>query len=351
MSQLHQQRRHISHPAHPETQVASSNSTVNAFMGGRQPAWMAGARPVRPTPRPDHPRQSIRPPLPPTSSATVLPSPAPSDEPSPAVSNPRDSPHSRPDSLAEQPAQNMRQPDLSQQARPVTDVRFVHEPALSADPQPASSFVHSDDAGGVIASSSHISPPGALELSAAPPPSYHALTAASHVAGGRQAPVGRPGDVQRSVPSPRLSLNLEHPFKKRRLTYSGESSSFASFTSNIDAHIQHCGGQRCLSEVERARLQILREACTKEDNFYIALHQLFAVWSLDSQEAYRYVTCSPAVVDAAFEVIGSVLKKNSLLSAPHVSFFAHFPMAIEPLLQFSGQYAATFESALSLFGR
>ncbi|KAH8670829.1 hypothetical protein BX600DRAFT_230463 [Xylariales sp. PMI_506] len=123
-----------------EHQVAASNSTLNRFLGGRQPSWMTGAKPVKPTPRPlnqpakhprppelphprfSRPRQPAAPspsfatqnaPRPPQqvsfpqqthlqrpsplaapaqtsttilAAPTVLPSPDPSDEPSPAVS-------------------------------------------------------------------------------------------------------------------------------------------------------------------------------------------------------------------------------------------------------------------------
>lgn len=94
----------------PDTQpptsheVASSNSTLNAFLGGKQKSWMtAGASNVRPTPR-DPARTSTNSASfqrkcvlvnhrysfgscsktnQSSSAATVLPSPAPSDEPSP----------------------------------------------------------------------------------------------------------------------------------------------------------------------------------------------------------------------------------------------------------------------------
>jgi len=35
-----------------DAEVASSNSTANAFLGGRRPSWMHSAKPVKPSPRP-----------------------------------------------------------------------------------------------------------------------------------------------------------------------------------------------------------------------------------------------------------------------------------------------------------
>ena len=99
-----------------ERELASSNSTANAFLGGRQPAWMQGAKPMRPSPRPPPPNadkptngehmgytgvvlpstfmtQQIQPATSSINPGLVLPSPAPSDEPSPAGPSPHQSPN------------------------------------------------------------------------------------------------------------------------------------------------------------------------------------------------------------------------------------------------------------------
>ncbi|ROV98814.1 hypothetical protein VPNG_08424 [Cytospora leucostoma] len=83
---------HSGLPGGLNNQVVHANTTLNAFVGGRQKAWMLNAAPVQPSPRPP-PRAQLaqQPTLQLSKTPTnVLPSPAPSDEPSPAVSNPRD---------------------------------------------------------------------------------------------------------------------------------------------------------------------------------------------------------------------------------------------------------------------
>lgn len=93
--------------------VATANSTLHAFMGGRQKSWMTDSALAQSSPRPPPParRQPVDSPQPPTASVhpprqvrrpsqqlspaippNLLPSPAPSDEPSPSLSNPTDSP-------------------------------------------------------------------------------------------------------------------------------------------------------------------------------------------------------------------------------------------------------------------
>ncbi|PVH89395.1 hypothetical protein DL98DRAFT_580089 [Cadophora sp. DSE1049] len=73
-----------------ERDVESSNATLNALFGGsRQKSWMMGAgTPVRPTPRPSISKASALPAtLAQKSVASVLPSPAPSDEASPVLAH------------------------------------------------------------------------------------------------------------------------------------------------------------------------------------------------------------------------------------------------------------------------
>ncbi|KAH9212537.1 hypothetical protein DL95DRAFT_177162 [Leptodontidium sp. 2 PMI_412] len=73
-----------------ERDVESSNATLNTLFGGsRQKSWMMGAgTPVRPTPRASISKASVVPTtLTQKSVATVLPSPAPSDEPSPILAH------------------------------------------------------------------------------------------------------------------------------------------------------------------------------------------------------------------------------------------------------------------------
>ncbi|KAK7744570.1 hypothetical protein SLS53_003456 [Cytospora paraplurivora] len=82
---------HSGLPGGLNNQVVHANSTLNAFVGGKQKAWMLNAAPVQPSPRPPR-AQLVQQPTPQLSKTptNILPSPAPSDEPSPAVSNSRD---------------------------------------------------------------------------------------------------------------------------------------------------------------------------------------------------------------------------------------------------------------------
>jgi hypothetical protein len=177
-------RNFAANSADRESQVATSNETVNVLFGGAQRSWMSNVPSVQPTPRPKNPRKSPRkaqqpPPVPlqyvlrsdrPHTSSlrihdatlsllrassdgtaagfgdndmsnshirsapSVLPSPAPSDEPSPAVSATVDSPN--PISASLPGPQSMGEPVFStananQLRLPVTEARF----AVCASPE------------------------------------------------------------------------------------------------------------------------------------------------------------------------------------------------------------------------
>ncbi|KAI1639988.1 hypothetical protein F4809DRAFT_638138 [Biscogniauxia mediterranea] len=104
----------------PAWQVAATNSTLNAWFGGRQPSWLANAKPVRPSPRP--PAHSPRQPLQDTH-PQPQPQPQPQAQPQPRPQSRRQSrPHTNPD------------PDPDPHATPP---QSVASPSTSTAPGPA----------------------------------------------------------------------------------------------------------------------------------------------------------------------------------------------------------------------
>ncbi|KAH8155905.1 hypothetical protein CIB48_g12342, partial [Xylaria polymorpha] len=66
-------------------QVAASNSTLNAWVGRRQPSWLTNATPVLPTPRPARPPPTPTTPAPtPTPARAPIPATSPAPTPTPA---------------------------------------------------------------------------------------------------------------------------------------------------------------------------------------------------------------------------------------------------------------------------
>ncbi|KAM7185848.1 zinc finger MIZ domain containing protein [Rhypophila sp. PSN 637] len=331
--------------------VASSNATANAFLGGRQPSWMSGGVPnsnPRPrTSRQSHPqavsKQPIQNPNPnQTPTQHVLPSPAPSDEPSPALSNPLDSPNPPPAALTE--SQNMVSSGAPESLNaPVTDARFV--PDLLFDEYPPigpgvarrgynghlqspsitnPAFSGPGQPGSVLASPQLSTLPSTLRSPIVPP---NGQLLAAPPSGQNQIPI---------VPERRPSLTGENgPRQAKRRRTDQNPFKYADFVPHIMEYIQRCGGEQALSrEVERPRLALLQDACDREDGFFLALHQLFMLWSNSPHWVYRIVQIEEhRTVDAAFAILETVLKKNQLMSTSHQEWFAKFPAEIKVLLE------------------
>ncbi|ROV90595.1 hypothetical protein VSDG_07417 [Cytospora chrysosperma] len=256
-------------------QVVHANTTLNAFVGGKQKAWMLNASPVQPSRRPPPPRpQQAQDPTSqlPTTPANVLPSPAPSEEPSPAVSNPRDSPNPRTLSVTTAPQR--------QTARQVQTA----QPAGLAD-----LHSHSGD-------------------------TAQALTEA--VAEGPD----RPPTADNAM--------ADRP--------------------NFKPVTQKGGIEALKPDVERPRFQILRDACDRKDNFYITLHQLYCLWSIDHQIASNLLLCDPESVRIGFGILESVLKKNAGFSKSNLLWCARFPgRSLEQHRNPTVNQVAAFLSSLS----
>lgn len=91
-------------------------------------------------------------------------------------------------------------------------------------------------------------------------------------------------------------------------------------------HIQRTGGEAGLRvDVDKPRMQLLMAACEQGDYFFVALHQLFAIWSEMPQETYRILQLPADIADQGFSTMEQLLKKNQSVSPEHRRFFANFP--------------------------
>ncbi|KAK4249107.1 hypothetical protein C7999DRAFT_30474 [Corynascus novoguineensis] len=287
-------------------QIASSNATANAFLGGRQPSWITpGAPPRKPTSRPVTSRPTV-------AQATqqqqqqpaVLPSPAPSDEPSPALSNVLDSPKTNTASLTE--VHNM--PPISPSGPTsfaVTDTRFVQGASRPLGVQEAP---RPETVGRMLPVENR---PPARQYMSQPASSGVQITGAGY---GRESP---PTGSSEAAPSPKRR-RIENP----PLNSTGDPSPLPV----LEQYIQASGGNGALEPtVERPRVMLLREACKEDDRFFLILHQLFSIWSLKREEAHQCLPLDPPIIDQAFAMLELVLKKNELLSPRHQHWFSQYP--------------------------
>ncbi|KAK3365709.1 hypothetical protein B0T24DRAFT_536882, partial [Lasiosphaeria ovina] len=263
----------------------------------------------------------------------VLLSPAPSDEPSPVVSTPLDSPNPNPASLPGPGAQTMVLPKPSAYlSLPVTDARFVYN--LTVETHPLDSLTSR-----IASNGGPLSAP--IPTSYPQPPSSVSQVQAQAQARRSQV-LGAEGLIQSPTPSAAVA---PPPLKKRRTDrHQMLRFSLPSFIAKLDQHFQSYGGEQAFtSDIERPRMQLLKDACAKDDGFFLALHQLYCIWSGSSQEAHRFFNYPPQTIDSAFAIIETVLKKNQYISPAHRAFFVHFPVPIKELVGPTTNYASLIE--------
>ncbi|RYP09006.1 hypothetical protein DL765_008603 [Monosporascus sp. GIB2] len=342
-------------------QVAASNSTLNTWFGGRrQPSWMANAKPVNPTPRlpqpkpqpqqhtettapltiftttPPQQQQQHRQPNatitahPPrllhsqqqpqqsqpaqTSRVNlvqeaVLPSPAPSDEPSPSVSHPHESPNAAncdlPASPAEAAATDPRlfvlngQPDNLHPPPP--EQREVQDLTRATTAQPP---LHQSNEPPVT---SEVQTPAAMVLNTPPTQSASAFR----------------GVVQQNDPQVQVA-------KRRRIENpSVELLQRLRASDILRKHVLTCKPEaRPEWYIEQARYQLVQDACERGDLFFIAFHQLFCTWTAAAHEVRQLCEDTGhnvSLVEAAFGIMGTILKSNSSLRQMHVKWLSNFP--------------------------
>lgn len=82
-------------------------------------------------------------------------------------------------------------------------------------------------------------------------------------------------------------------------------------------------------EIVHARCFYLRNASLKQDVFYILLHQLFCLWSLDPEAVCKFLPKSePEALRRAFGTLLQILRDNGTMPNEHLVWFSRFPSPI-----------------------
>ncbi|EFX03094.1 miz zinc finger domain containing protein [Grosmannia clavigera kw1407] len=132
------------------------------------------------------------------------------------------------------------------------------------------------------------------------------------------------------------------PYKRN---YSGQivtptAIHYNSCIGSIDSTINSAGGPARLSQdCEFPRFILLRKACRSNDGFYLALHQLFNIWSLRHEDVYGiFRDLSPQQVDTSFTKLEDILRKNDIIRLSLRQYFTVFPCDIKAMM--SGPFYA-----------
>ncbi|KAI3396899.1 hypothetical protein diail_11512, partial [Diaporthe ilicicola] len=296
----------------------------------------------------------------------VLPSPAPSDEPSPALSNPLDSPNPR-----TRPVTITTQRQTTEQAQAAQCSLSPNAPghSHSANPPVAAAAAAAVERTAALEHATTEMPSESVRISPAmAPPNIPQLKQTDKIANspnGFGSPIvdSRTPAVQ-SPPAP----GEERPSKRRRVecvsqqslangpvlasshspaasnTQAGVASlTFVDLATLIDDRVEQQGGDQALQPIiERARFHILRDACVKQDYFYLILHQLYCLWFINPQTVSTLLG-DVGTITMGFEILDTVLKRNSGFSRSNLEWCANFPCQTSALSRNQTVYSvATF---------
>ncbi|KAH8599098.1 hypothetical protein B0O99DRAFT_590980 [Bisporella sp. PMI_857] len=109
----------------------------------------------------------------------------------------------------------------------------------------------------------------------------------------------------------------------------------------IEQHIKGSGGWENLNTaLERPRFQLLQQACREEDQFYVAFHQIFCLWTTRSIDLLNQGLSlpHPSILNLAFRTIGTLIRENEALAPNHLRFFQDFPGPLPDLLRTTETY-------------
>ncbi|KAI9771129.1 MAG: hypothetical protein M1840_002480 [Geoglossum simile] len=88
---------------------------------------------------------------------------------------------------------------------------------------------------------------------------------------------------------------------------------------------------------ELPRMRLLREACQEEDWFYVALHQMYCLFSMHQQVLVGMIGLSQKHLEG-FQIVRELIKENHLLPQERLAWFAQFPSPLQVLCAQSDFY-------------
>lgn len=117
----------------------------------------------------------------------------------------------------------------------------------------------------------------------------------------------------------------------------------------IADYINAVGGYDGLSgELERPRFRLLAEACKTDDFFYVALHQLFCLWTNNRRLVTSLENFSdPKIAASAFRILAQLIQDNDHLSLNHLNWLCEFPSPLADLMRRSDHYHKTVMSVVN----
>jgi zinc finger MIZ domain-containing protein len=104
--------------------------------------------------------------------------------------------------------------------------------------------------------------------------------------------------------------------------------------------------------VERPRFHLLRDACQREDLFFVALHQLFCLWAVEPATVLQLDGFqNQKTVEHAFQLVTKLIRGNEGLSPVHLKWFTEFPSPLNHLIARSDHYRRSLSEVSFFLGR
>ncbi|EPE09743.1 miz zinc finger domain containing protein [Ophiostoma piceae UAMH 11346] len=105
---------------------------------------------------------------------------------------------------------------------------------------------------------------------------------------------------------------------------------------------------RLSADTEGPRLAIIVEACQTEDGFFILVHQLYCLWSVDRLTCYKYLKpMKTEAIDASFKVIELIFKRNELLRPSLRVWLASFPRSFNSMMSDPSPYSSVLPEVVA----
>ncbi|MCJ1362306.1 hypothetical protein MMC16_001409 [Acarospora aff. strigata] len=162
----------------------------------------------------------------------------------------------------------------------------------------------------------------------------------------KRAKLPTPNDRPLQIPQ-QNQMNMpscEHNTPVTEVAQTAQGASLKQYIPTLNEYVVAVGG---VPGPERSmtlpRIRLLKDACNLEDCFYLVLHQLYCLYSVEPQTVMQLPYFGHELMQS-FDTVARLLLQNSMLPDQATKWFGSFPAPVHYLLQYSSLYRAAYNN-------
>ncbi|KEY69991.1 hypothetical protein S7711_04009 [Stachybotrys chartarum IBT 7711] len=121
-----------------------------------------------------------------------------------------------------------------------------------------------------------------------------------------------------------------HPYETLEVRSDSDSDlAKQTWVQELDAHIARINVESLHQDIEWPCYSTLRQACAFSDTFFVVLHRQLCLWTFNALDLYAKHDVSRETLELAFNLLNTIMRQDVRVSMPHIRWFSQFPTSMD----------------------